>query len=55
MGDIHGFYQEFCRRLDQLGNLHTVLDEGSEDKLILLGDYIDSGPDSCGVLKLIRS
>lgn len=55
MGDIHGFYQEFCRRLDQLGDLHTVLDDGSEDKLILLGDYIDSGPDSCGVLKLIRS
>lgn len=55
MGDIHGFYREFYRRLDQLGNLHTVLDEGAEDKLILLGDYIDGGPDSRGVLKLIRS
>lgn len=48
MGDIHGFYREFYRWLDQLGNLHTVLDEGAQDKLILLGEHIDGGPDSRG-------
>ena len=55
MGDIHGFYGAFYERLDQLGNLHTVLDAGARDRLILLGDYIDGGPDSRKVLCLIRS
>ena len=54
MGDIHGFYEAFYERLDQLGNLHTVLDAGAQDRLVLLGDYIDGGPDSFKVLDLIR-
>lgn len=53
MSDLHGFYRVFCARLDQLGNLHTVTDEGGEDKLILLGDYIDEGDDSFKVLDLV--
>lgn len=55
MGDIHGFYREFYKRLGQLGDLHTVIGEGARDKLILLGDYIDGGPDSRRVLCLLRS
>jgi serine/threonine protein phosphatase 1 len=39
--------------MDQLGNLHTVIDEGGEDKLILLGDYIDEGDASFKTLDLI--
>lgn len=55
MGDIHGFYREFYKRIGQLGDLRTVTGEGALDKLILLGDYIDGGPDSRKVLCLIRS
>lgn len=53
MSDIHGYYQEFYSRINQLGNLHTVIDEEGEDKLILLGDYIDEGNDSFQTLNLI--
>lgn len=53
MSDIHGFYHELCARIDHLGNLHTVIDEGGEDKLILLGDYIDEGKNSFKVVNLI--
>lgn len=55
MSDIHGFYRDFVKRLDQLGNLHTVIDEGGKDKLILLGDYIDEGENSFRTLNLIFS
>ena len=53
MGNIHGHYREFYQRLDQLGNLHTIIDEGGEDRLILLGNYIDNDPNSFKVLNLI--
>lgn len=48
--DLHGQYGPFMRRLDQLGNLCTIIDEGSEDKLILLGDYIDGPGGKSGIL-----
>ncbi len=51
MSDIHGSYREFQRRLEQLGDLQTVIN--GEDVLILLGDYIDGGPESGKVLRLI--
>lgn len=54
MGDIHGFYQVFYERFGQLGNLHTVLDQGVRDRLILLGGYIDGGLDGFRVLELIH-
>ncbi len=53
MSDIHGFYYKYNKTLDQLGNLHTVIDEGGEDKLILLGDYIDEGESSFRLLESI--
>jgi serine/threonine protein phosphatase 1 len=43
IGDIHG-----C--LDALVALLAGLEPTAEDRLILLGDYVDRGPDSCGVL-----
>ena len=47
MSDIHGFYGAFAGRLEQLGELR------GEDKLILLGDYIDYGSESGQVLRRI--
>ena len=48
MGDIHGHLATFRALLHRL-NL------GPEDRLICLGDMIDRGTDSAGVIKLIRS
>lgn len=53
ISDIHGHCRELYRRLDQLGNLETVLN--GPDRLILLGDYIDGGPESFKVLELVCS
>ncbi len=43
IGDIHGCSQA-------LAALIEVLAPTSTDTLVLLGDYVDRGPDSCGVL-----
>jgi len=46
-GDIHG-------RLDKLEDLMDVVEaDRNEDTLIFLGDYIDRGPDSAGVVDFI--
>jgi len=47
MGDIHGHLATFRALLHRL-------DLGPEDRLICLGDMIDRGTDSAGVIKLIR-
>lgn len=44
IGDIHG-----C--LELLQELLTRIDPDSKNKLIFMGDYIDRGPDSAGVLR----
>jgi serine/threonine protein phosphatase 1 len=46
VGDIHG-----C--LAQLDVLLAAVNLGPTDHLVLLGDYVDRGPDSAGVLKRI--
>lgn len=51
MSDIHGMYKSFMRRINQLDNLEHV--KNGDDKLILLGDYIDVGANSYKVLKTI--
>lgn len=48
MSDIHGCLQEFEEAL-------KVVDLSGDNKLILLGDYVHSGPDSYGVIKKIMS
>ena len=48
IGDIHGCYRTFQALLNQIGPT-------SEDKIILLGDYIDRGPDSSLVLKAVKN
>lgn len=49
MSDIHGNLKAFRKRVVQL---ESYLKKG--DKLLLLGDLIDRGPDSFGCLKLAK-
>ena len=44
IGDIHG-----C--LTALDTLLDFLAPAADDRLIFLGDYVDRGPDSCGVIE----
>jgi serine/threonine protein phosphatase 1 len=48
VGDIHGCHVEFTEMLD-------LLDLKSEDRLVLLGDLVNRGPDSRRVIDLARS
>jgi serine/threonine protein phosphatase 1 len=50
IGDIHGCYREF----KQLLELCSDDADGKPARLITLGDYVDRGPDSFGVVQLIR-
>ncbi|MFP4369097.1 MAG: metallophosphoesterase family protein [Candidatus Kapaibacterium sp.] len=47
IGDIHGCNKTFNSLL------YDNLRVNTEDKIYLLGDYIDRGPDSCGVVDTI--
>lgn len=47
IGDIHGNYKELIYLLK------TVNPSFKQDKLIFLGDYIDRGPESYNVIKLL--
>ncbi len=44
IGDIHG-------ELDKLNSLLKNIKPQKNDTLIFLGDYVDRGPDSCGVIE----
>jgi len=51
IGDVHG-------RLDLLTEAFAVIDDhagGRPSRVITLGDYIDRGPDSAGVIALLRA
>lgn len=48
IGDIHGCHAEFAELLSQLALTR-------EDRLVLLGDLVNRGPDSCRVLDLARA
>ena len=50
IGDIHGCYREFKQLLD----LCSDDADGKPARLITLGDYVDRGPNSFGVVQLIR-
>jgi serine/threonine protein phosphatase 1 len=46
IGDIHG-----C--ISALRSLIEVVDPRADDTIVMLGDYVDRGPDSCAVLDFI--
>lgn len=48
IGDIHGCYKELRQLLDKVGF------DSNEDKLILLGDLFDRGPDSYEVFQFVK-
>jgi serine/threonine protein phosphatase 1 len=48
IGDIHGCHLEFAELLAQLSLTR-------DDRLVLLGDLVNRGPDSCKVLDLARA
>lgn len=48
MSDIHGFYDLFLENLEKADPIDDC------NKLILCGDYIDYGPDSCQVLYKVK-
>lgn len=48
ISDIHGYYDLFCRLLDKIKF-------GGEDRLYVLGDIIDKGPNSIRLAKLLFS
>jgi predicted MPP superfamily phosphohydrolase len=47
IGDVHG-----C--INELKSLIEKLQLEAEDKLYFIGDLIDKGPDSVGVVKFVR-
>jgi serine/threonine protein phosphatase 1 len=49
IGDIHGQAEKLRRLLD------ILVDEGlgPDDDLVFLGDYVDRGPDSAGVMRML--
>ncbi len=48
IGDIHGCHAEFAELLAQLALTR-------DDRLVLLGDLVNRGPDSCKVIELARA
>jgi len=48
IGDIHGCHQEFADLLEKLALT-------GDDRLILVGDLINRGPDSCKVIDIARA
>ncbi len=48
IGDIHGCHLEFADLLNQLALTR-------DDRLVLLGDLVNRGPDSCKVIDLART
>jgi serine/threonine protein phosphatase 1 len=48
IGDIHGCHLEFGELLDRLAPTR-------DDRLVLLGDLVNRGPDSCKVIDLARA
>lgn len=53
IGDIHGRYDLLRRLLRQIKAHHSSLPRAERVRIIVLGDFVDRGPDSARVLKLL--
>jgi serine/threonine protein phosphatase 1 len=51
IGDVHGCYEAFCHLLKEIKKDAKAL--GEKPRLVLLGDYIDRGPNSKEVIERI--
>jgi serine/threonine protein phosphatase 1 len=54
VGDIHGRLDLLTQLLGQIGEMEAAL-PADRAILVFLGDYIDRGPDSRGVIELLRT
>lgn len=52
IGDIHGYDALFERLIERIRADAELI--GEKPRLVLLGDYVDRGPDSRGVLERVR-
>jgi len=50
IGDIHGCCEELCALLK---HLETVENLNAGDRVVFIGDYVDRGPDSRGVIEAL--
>jgi protein phosphatase len=53
IGDVHGCYDELAELLGKLGYDTVDANAGPVRKLIFLGDLVDRGPNTPGVLRLV--
>lgn len=53
VGDIHGKIKMLEDLLDRIKG-HLALRNATDSELVFVGDYVDRGEDSAGVLKLVR-
>ena len=53
IGDIHGCLKELKQLFERIGDYHLEHHRGSPAKYVFIGDYIDRGPDSRGVVDFI--
>lgn len=55
IGDVHGRLDLLLQLLEQVTDDAERHPEDMERCLIFLGDYVDRGPESCGVVEALRS
>lgn len=55
IGDIHGMHDQLCRLLQKTEEFLRRNRSIRNSRYIFLGDYIDRGPDSRSVVRLLRS
>jgi serine/threonine protein phosphatase 1 len=54
IGDIHGEAERLMALHKTISEFHNAFHNGAHQTRIHLGDYVDRGPDSYGVIKYIR-
>ena len=51
VGDIHGYSRQLCDLLDQIAEDAAASAPAERPLLVFIGDYVDRGPDSRGVIE----